>query len=181
MVILVGYVSPHGSTRGVAERVAARLGQRGCRVDLRPLDQVQSADAYDAVVLGSAVHNGAWMPEAKEFVRGNARTLASLPVWLFSVGMLGQQGSAFRPAVARRLRALGQGPKGITDLVNSIHPRDHHTFAGLVAPAHLPLRGRVIYRAMGGRYGDFRDWGEIDAWAEGIARQLALDEPARRA
>jgi menaquinone-dependent protoporphyrinogen oxidase len=32
-----------------------------------------------------------------------------------------------------------------------------------------------MFRAMGGRYGDFRDWDVIDAWAAEIAQDLQGD------
>ena len=59
MVVLVGYASVSGSTRGVAERIAARITEHGCAVDCRPLDEVRDTTAYGAFVLGSAIHSGA--------------------------------------------------------------------------------------------------------------------------
>jgi menaquinone-dependent protoporphyrinogen oxidase len=118
------------------------------------------------VVLGSAVYDRAWIPEAAEFVRSNLNALTRLPVWMFSVGMRdalrGPMGALLKNAV----------PKEIASLRDAIHPRDHHVFSGVIERAQLPLVGRLIFRGLGGRYGDFRNWAEIDAWAEGIARQL---------
>jgi menaquinone-dependent protoporphyrinogen oxidase len=54
MRILVAYATGHGSTRGVAERIAARLGEAA---ELRAADQVDDVEAYDAVVFGSPVYN----------------------------------------------------------------------------------------------------------------------------
>ena len=56
--------------------------------------------------------------------------------------------------------------------------RGHHSFAGVIAPEHLPRRGRAVFRAMGGHFGDHRDWSAVDAWADSIARQLELLERA---
>ncbi|WP_223281107.1 hypothetical protein [Streptomyces antnestii] len=53
---------------------------------------------------------------------------------------------------------------------NGDHPR-----AG-----HLTPGGRAMFRLMGCRYGDHRDWQAIDAWADGIAEDLrrgTLAEP----
>ena len=57
MVVLVGYATKHGSTRGVAERIAARLREHGLGVDVRALRGTEDAAAYDAVVFGSAVYS----------------------------------------------------------------------------------------------------------------------------
>jgi hypothetical protein len=40
----------------------------------------------------------------------------------------------------------------------------------------LPLPARMLH-AFGGRLGDNRDWDDVDAWADGIARSLT-HEPA---
>lgn len=37
---------------------------------------------------------------------------------------------------------------------------------------HLTPRGRAKFRLMGGRYGDFRNWEEIDSWASAVAEDL---------
>jgi hypothetical protein len=36
----------------------------------------------------------------------------------------------------------------------------------------MSLTARVAYRAVGGRYGDHRDWLEIGSWVDGIADAL---------
>jgi menaquinone-dependent protoporphyrinogen oxidase len=176
MTVLVGYASEHGSTQGIAERIAARIGEHGSQVEVRSLDQIEDADDYDAVVLGSAVHNGSWLPEGTRFVRRNHVTLAERPVWLFSVGLA--------RALGGRAEAHAKEPKEIPRFREAIHPRDHHLFAGALGHDDIPPMGRMIWKVMGGRYGDFRNWEEIDAWAEGIARHLSTtqqkEDPDRR-
>lgn len=185
MLVLIGYASAHGSTRGVAERVAARLGERRFAAEVRSLVQVEDAEnagAYDAFVIGSAIYDGLWLPEAVEFIRGHLGVLADRPVWLFSVSLLGDQRSAFGPAVASRRRALTQRKEMASFLKateRDIHPRDHHAFAGAIDPSHWLLSGRVIFNGTGGCPGDDRNWEEIDAWAEGLVRELqSVPSPA---
>jgi menaquinone-dependent protoporphyrinogen oxidase len=84
--VLVAYATGHGSTKGVAERIATRLAEAGAQVDARPVDDVDDLAGYDAVVLGSGVYNQSWIPSATEFLRANSAALAARPVWLFSVG-----------------------------------------------------------------------------------------------
>ena len=71
--VLVAYATRHGSTRGVAERIASRLEGAGRRVELRSADAAGDVSGYDAVVFGSPVYDGSWPPEAEAFVQGNAR------------------------------------------------------------------------------------------------------------
>lgn len=78
--------------------------------------KIESLAGYDAVVLGSAIHDQAWLPEATRFVRENASALAGLPVWVFGVGMPGAL-----PRVLRRW-AMQEDPKVIADIEASIQP-----------------------------------------------------------
>lgn len=163
--VLVAYASAHGSTKGIAERIAARLDERGARVDLRPIGGVDRVDAYDAVILGSAVYGQRWIEGANEFLRRNTDPLATRRVWLFSVGSFGDTHRILG-------RLMRKEPKGIDEIQRAIHPRDYRVFAGAIERHDWPLVSRLFFHAFGGRLGDNRDWPEIDAWAESIAHTL---------
>jgi menaquinone-dependent protoporphyrinogen oxidase len=78
-------------------------------------------------------------------------------------------------ALAGPLRARaqkGEEAKIAADIGDGVRPHGHRLFSGVVQPDDLPARGRFMFRAMGGHYGDFRDWDEIDAWAGEIAQDL---------
>ena len=53
-----------------------------------------------------------------------------------------------------------------------VQARGHRLFSGVVRKQHLTPGGRAKFRLMGGRYGDFRDWAQIDAWADAVADEL---------
>ena len=171
---LVVHASSGGSTKAVAEFIAARLRARGVTADVRGLDERPGLDGYDAVVLGSAVRGGALLPAAEHFVLQNSDALRVMPVWLFSLGispsMRGPVGHFLREAV----------PSRIAGLCELIGPRDYHAFAGVVPRNGAPLVARVLLWICGGRYGDLRDWPAIDAWTTGIARYLHGAAPAGR-
>ncbi|MCM2577422.1 flavodoxin domain-containing protein [Streptomyces meridianus] len=168
MVVLVGYASAHGSTRGIATRIATRLREQGFEVDARPVDEAGPAGSYEAMVIGSAVHNGDWLDEAAAFLEDNARVLADRPVWLFSVGLA--------RALGGRFEAKAKPPRRVAAFRRTATASEHHLFAGRVERDHLPLPGRLLWEVFGGRYGDFRDWDEIDAWAAGIGRALGRSD-----
>ena len=176
MAILIGYASAHGSTRGIAERIAARLGRQGFETVTRAMDQVDDAASYDAFVLGSAVHNQAWLPAASAFVQRNTEALAARPVWLFSVSSVGDHGSFFSHLVARLFRKVRSESKEVAGYRKALHARDHHGFAGAIERSHWSLPGHLFLKALGGHYGDHRDWDEIDEWADDIARELRSTE-----
>jgi menaquinone-dependent protoporphyrinogen oxidase len=172
VIVLVGYATAHGSTRGVAERIGSRLRPHRIVADVRPVADVQDLGRYDAAVLGSAIHGGRWLPDAKQFVDRHATALTQRPVWLFSVSTIGDEESMFPPRAARRLRALRKETPEVAGFQATVHPREHRNFAGAVDRSHWPASGRAFFRAMGGRYGDHRNWAAIEAWADRIAAQL---------
>jgi menaquinone-dependent protoporphyrinogen oxidase len=172
MRLLVAYATDHGSTRGVADRIASRLRQRGVDAEARAVADVLAVSRYEAVVLGSAIHGGKWLPSAREFADRNAASLLERPVWLFSVSTLGDEESMFPPRVGNRLRAWRKETPEVAELRRLLDPREHRNFAGAIAPSHWPATGRAFFRATGGRYGDHRNWPAIDAWADLIAAQV---------
>jgi menaquinone-dependent protoporphyrinogen oxidase len=173
MKILVAYASKYGSTEGIAERIAERLGAAGMDADLHPVRAVGDVSAYEAFVIGSAAYMGHWQKDAIEFVRANRAILADRPVWLFSSGPLGSEAT---DAQGRDLRVAAE-PMELAELQEAIHPRGHRVFFGALEPDRLGPRDRLVRTLPAGRAllpkGDFRDWPEIEAWADGIVQALA--------
>jgi menaquinone-dependent protoporphyrinogen oxidase len=168
--VLVGYATAAGSTAGIAERIADTLRAHGCEVVCRPVGPDLDPSAFDAVVVGSAVHNMAWLRPAVDF-------LARLPatdepqVWCFSVGGMTPSGPVTRRMTTLEVRRVEEGfPAGFRS-------REHRFFGGIVVMEGLPLWGRLFWWSMGGRAGDHRDWPAIEGWA----RQIAAELPARPA
>ena len=173
MIVLVGYATEHGSTQGVAQRIGERLRQHGLAVDVRSMAEVEDLTPYGMAVLGSAIHGGRWLTDGNEFVRRHTPRLRDLPVWFFSVSTLGDEDSMFPPGVASRLRRLRKDTPEITAFRETVGPREHCNFTGAIARDDWPTPGRLAFRAMGGRYGDHRNWPAIDAWAEHIALEAS--------
>jgi len=173
--VLIAYATAHGSTRGVAKRVAATLESAGLTIELASVDQVGDTSGFNAFVLGSALHNQAWLREAEDFVVTTREELARQPVWLFSVGMPDALGAPLRRF------ARTEEPKQLAAFREAFHPREHRLFSGVVRPDQLPAAGKLVFGLMGGRYGDFRDWQAIDRWADGIARELQSPRDANAA
>jgi menaquinone-dependent protoporphyrinogen oxidase len=172
MRVVVAYASAYGSTKGIAKEIGDRLTKASLQAEFRPIDEIEAIETYDAVVLGSAIHNMAWLPQAAAFVRTHTADLASRQVWLFSVSSVGDTSSFFGPRVTRFMRRMRKEPKEIAGFRQTIRPRDHRNFAGAIERTHWSLAGNLFLKAFRGNYGDHRDWRDIDAWADGIARQL---------
>jgi len=161
MKVLIAVASKHGSTHEIAEAIAEEVRQAAVTVDLHEVEMVDSLIGYDAVVLGSAIYAGEWLPEANDFVERFDAALRRMPVWLFSSGPLGE------PAIPR-----GE-PRAAERLLARLLPRDYRSFAGRLERDRLGLVERSIANVTHAPYGDFRDWPAIRAWARGIAAALA--------
>jgi menaquinone-dependent protoporphyrinogen oxidase len=173
MNVLVAYGSKHGATKGIAERIAETLQAAGQEAAVRPVEAAGELGGYDAFVIGSAVYADRWTREATEFVQRHRAMLASRPVWLFSSGPIGTMATKHEPAA----------PKGVTAIRRALSPQDHRVFFGAwdrskLDPAKLGFAERIVAKRL--PQGDWRDWAAIEAWADGIARELAHRSASRR-
>ena len=73
--ILVTYASRSGSTAEVAEAISKTLTEGGAQVDVIPMRDVKDISLYRAVIVGSAIRQSKWLPEAVQFVRAHQETL----------------------------------------------------------------------------------------------------------
>jgi menaquinone-dependent protoporphyrinogen oxidase len=69
--ILVTYATRAGSTVEVAAAIGETLRGSGFSVDVKPVKEKPSVEGYQAVVVGSAIRLGSWLPEAVNFVKNN--------------------------------------------------------------------------------------------------------------
>jgi menaquinone-dependent protoporphyrinogen oxidase len=162
MTVLVAYASKHGSTREIAEAIGGRLRVHGLDAEVHPVGEVLDLEPYAAVVLGSAVYLGKWMKEALDFLDRNEEVLRRMPVWLFSSGPTGAEApdEALLEKNRRRLDSVGA--------------RDHHVFRGALEPGELGFLERRVIKTAKAPVGDFREWTDVEHWADQIADSSAL-------
>jgi len=97
-------------------------------------------------------------PVLPELVEANTAWLARRPVWLFSSGPVGPAAPA--------------DPKELPVLREAIAPLDHRVFYGALDRHHLSIGERIVVGAVKAPDGDYRDWREIEAWADEIAESV---------
>jgi menaquinone-dependent protoporphyrinogen oxidase len=161
MRVLVTAASRHGATAEIAHAICRALGDYQVEAELQEPALVESLDRFDAVILGSAVYYGKWMPEAIAFVDRHRAALRERPLWMFSSGPLG----------APDLKPEGEPPE-VAQLARELAAREHRIFAGELERGELGLAERAVVRVVGAQAGDFRDWATVTTWAKGIAHDL---------
>jgi menaquinone-dependent protoporphyrinogen oxidase len=182
--VFIVYGSRHGGTRGIAQRIGEVLQAEDLEAHVVVADGTGDVSTADAFVVGSGVYMGSWLKEPLEFMRRNQQVLAARPTWLFSSGPL--RGSSKESAESDPVtNALGPatgpgsgGRKKVEELTATIQPREHRVFFGAFDPNDPPrtLAERVVRMVPASKDilppGDFREWGDIDAWAKEIAGVL---------
>ncbi len=168
--ILVAYDTIHGSTAEVADHIGAELCARGFTVDIRFVGNVSSLEDYDAVIIGSAIYEFNWLPDARRFVRHHYATLASKPVAVFIVcSAMYQDTPESRDAVQKAF---------VSPLLNrypAISPLSIGLFGGAVDfnINRYNLFEKFVLRILGKVLGftdsaDWRDWEYISEWAQEV-------------
>ncbi len=177
MVALVAYATRHGSTAGIAERVATSLCHNGIPAEALPVNAVHDVRAYDAVVLGGAAYLFHWHKDATDFARSYRVALRERPVWLFSSGPLGTD--LVDKDGAEVLQTCR--PKEFEELSALVRARGAQVFFGAYDPQARPatvgerMFGLLPAAKAALSAGDFRDWPTIDAWAASIAAALTCE------
>lgn len=162
--ILIAYASNYGATKEIAERVARVLGSNGLTIEVKEADVVSSLHPYDSIIIGSSVYFDNWLPAASELLESFQDELSQKPVWLFSSGLttnVGPKDWLF--------------PKTLQPLVKKIKPRAVALFGGKVDAEQLSLDDWLVNPSLRLEAGDYRNWPDIEAWAQGIAKVVQTE------
>jgi len=167
--ILVAYATRYGSTREVAEAIAATLRERGLEVDIQPMRQVQAVASYRAVVIGAPLYIGSFLKDARRFLSRHSEALATRPVAVFALG----------PTHGGEQELKGARPQLDKELAKFpwLKPVAAEMFGGRYDPASLRFPDSLLATLPasplhGLPTSDARDWTAIRAWASDLAAKL---------
>jgi menaquinone-dependent protoporphyrinogen oxidase len=168
--ILIAYDTIHGSTAEVADQIGKELCSRDFQVDVRFVGNIASVEEYDAIILGSAIYEFNWLPDARRFLRNHYSDLSSKPVAVFIVcSAMYQDTPESRDAVRKAF---------VTPLLTrypAIIPLSIGLFGGAVDfnTNRYNLFEKIVLRILAKVLGftesaDWRDWDYISDWAEAV-------------
>ena len=162
--ILVTYATRYGSTKEVAERVAATLRQGGLTVDVQPVKQVRTLDGYRAVVVGAPLYMFDWLKEARDFLSRHRAALEQMPVAVFALGPTEDKKEDWTETRKQFDKVLSRFPW--------LKPVAPELFGGKFDPARLTFPYNLIPALKRMPVNDIRDWDAIQAWACSLAERL---------
>jgi len=170
--ILVTYATRTGSTTGIAEAITKTLTDNGLSVELLPMQNVQDLASYQALILGSAIQNRQWLPEAMQFLQTQRAALAQKRVATFTLCMTlaMKNGEKYRPDIMDWLAPVRRIAQPVSEGV----------FAGVLDISKIPsFSDRLKFRlsVLFGVWleGDHRDWDAIDKWIQELPQKLGLE------
>lgn len=162
--VLVAYATKYGSTREVAEAVAARLLRHGLEAELRPAREVRSLADYGAVVLGAPLYMLRWHKDAHGLLSRLRQELAARPVAVFALGPWNDVEGEWQEVRAQLDKALARHPW--------LRPVSVEVVGGRFDPARLSFPWNLVPALRRMPPSDVRDWDAIGDWAGELARQF---------
>jgi menaquinone-dependent protoporphyrinogen oxidase len=154
--VLVTYASRTRSTQSVADTIAEVLVKRGATVDMRFILDVNDITSYDAIVIGSSIRTGHWLPEAVQFIKIHQEQLQKKSVAYFVVCM-----TLYKNTPANRGKIL----LALEPVCQLVKPVDIGLFGGILERKKLKLIWRILSLFTGFPEGDFRDFPAIRSWS----------------
>lgn len=165
--ILIAYATRTGTAREIAEALGAGLARKGAQVEIKRMEDVDDLGRYGAVVLGSAVREEMWLPEAMEFVRHRQEELQKIPVFYYVVAMTLAEDT---PEHAQEVLGYLRPVRAL------VEPVDIGLFAGALDKGKLSPVIRLMLTKKGFPDGDWRDWDAVRAWGERVWELVRQEE-----
>lgn len=168
--ILITYATYTGSAETVADLVSSNLAGKGVSTVVMPMTEVKDLTGYDAVIAGSAIHGGRWLPEAFDFLELHKAELNSKPfaAFLVCMTMAMKKSEKYRQFVSDFMIPVREIVKPVCEGL----------FAGRLEINKIHSMGtRIKFRisvATGvWKEGDHLNKPEIESWAEEVYHKIA--------
>lgn len=166
--VLVGFATRYGSTKEVAEAVAAALRGAGVEVEVKPLREVGDPRAYHGVVIGAPLQMFRWHKDALGFIANQRQSLERKPVAVFALGPVTGEEKEFVEARSQLDKELAQFPWFL--------PFEVKIFGGKFDPLALRFPWTWLPAVKKWPAMDIRDWQAVSSWAQGLAARFLAGE-----
>ena len=154
--VLIAYATKCGSTVEVAQAIGDAIASQGIEVMICPIYDVADISECDAVILGSAIRMGQWLPDAVNFAKIHQTKLNTLPTAIFTVHILNTESN---PESQKERQAY------IAPVREILSPKSEGFFVGKIDSKELNFFERLLFKAVKSPDSDLRDWNAIRTWA----------------
>lgn len=166
--VLIAYASKYGSTKEVAEQVAATLRERGLTVEVMPAADVDDLGLYRAIVLGAPFYIGKLLKDATAFLERHRAALQEKPVALFTLGPV---------SASEDMAEARQQLDNFLEKLGWLKPAAAEMFVGKFDPDALRGLDKLVTKPKASPLHDLgmrddRDWDAIRSWAESLPEAL---------
>lgn len=164
---LVLYATREGYTRHVADRVVARIVERGYAAEAKDVGTLKATfdvDRYRAAIVTASVHGGRYETEMVAFVRLHRGALERISSAFLSVSL-----DEAHVTIAGFLRATGWRPRRVEPVAGALLYSRH----GAVSRFVMMLRAR--HRGVStdtSRDHEYTDWVALDRFVDELVDQL---------
>jgi menaquinone-dependent protoporphyrinogen IX oxidase len=184
--ILVTYTTNAGSTREVAERIAAKLQSGDCQADVAEAGAVQSLAGYSGLVIGGPMIMG-WHRKARKFLRKHREALQTLPyhVYMTAMKVTGstedsritidesireEAGDPHKLSFREKYTTAAHYVEPVFGTTTIPEPRSVALLGGKLDYTKLKFPQMLfVMLVISARPTDRRNWELIDGWAAGLA------------
>ncbi len=165
--VLITYATRAGSTKEVAESIAATMRDVGLWPDTSPMHKEPSLLGQSAILLGAPLYMGRFPREFHQYVASHRAQLHSIHPWIFVLGPTRNLPADFAAARKQALKQLQR--------YAWLQPTEVHIFGGRWAVQNLPFPFSALKHLPAAKKipaSDIRDWHAIRHWALDIAHQI---------
>jgi len=162
--VLVAYATRYGSTKEVAEKIAATLWENGLAVDVQPLHNVKSLEGFSAVVIGAPLQMFRWHKDAIGFLNRFRNELCKVPVAVFALGPFHDEESEWaevRKQLDKELANFAWFSPVSVSIVGAKYDPSVLGFPFNVIPAMKQIPAI-----------DIRNWDAVHGWAEQLVEKM---------
>jgi menaquinone-dependent protoporphyrinogen oxidase len=164
--ILIAFAGNYDSTKEIAQYIAGILTRMGGVVEVKSVEEVRNLAKYDAVIIGSAARMEKLLGKTLRFARGHSDELHQKITAYFVTCITMKNNTP-----ENREKATGF----LQPLCRIKEPVGLGLFGGKLEYSKIGFLWKAIARQDKTGYmveGDFRDWGQIKAWAMDVGPRL---------
>lgn len=170
--ILIIYATTDGQTLRIGQRLRQVIEAGGHSVTLEPVERSAQIDlqAFDRIVVGASIRYGKHSPLVHDFVRRNARVLASKPNAFFTVNVVARKPEKSQPDtnpyLLKFLKQIAWKPSQLAVFAGKINyplygPLDRLVIRLIMWMTHGPTQADAVV--------EFTDWAQVEAFGLAVA------------